>query len=311
MSIITEIQRLKQAKNDLFSAITAKGGELSANQSISDYASAVMNLKNSSSISGDIEFGYLKENGIIQLYDFSVTPPQSKGTGISAPLATILPEPYTGHVADGEYLRFTAIEDSTVSVYGTANICFDLVCRKNSGYWVRTPVNAIQLEAGEYVEFYGNYGGTAFLDIDLDEVETDDSNTINYKPFLGFETAGRLRCSGYLNAVSAFSNTLATGTYFALMAGCEGVISTPIIPKMTAVYNGKTDEFPFELLVVGSTVSEITAEFTDWNGAESVKWLQVAPNGTFRKPASLPAVHGTTSEGKSTFIPPEWTIENI
>ena len=172
MSIITEIQRLKQAKNDLFSAITAKGGELSAGQSISDYASAVMNLKNSSLISGDIEFGYLKEDGTIQLYDFSVTPPTDKGTSVSAELVTVLPRPYEGEITEGEYLRFTAIEDSTVSVYGTANICFDLVCRKNSGYWVRTPVNAICLEAGEYVEFYGNYSGTAFLDIDLNEVKS-------------------------------------------------------------------------------------------------------------------------------------------
>ena len=311
MSITTQIERLLAAKYDLFSAITEKGGELSADQSISDYAFAVMNLKNSTPISGNIDFGYLNYDGTIQLYDFTVTPPVEKGAPITADIVSVLPRPYSAAVPDGEYLRFTAIEDSTVSVCGTANICFDLVYRKNSGYWVRTPVSAIQLEAGEYVEFYGNYGGTAFLDIDLNEVRTGNSNTVNYKPFLGFETSGKLRCSGYLNSVSAFSNTLTTGTYFALMAGCEGVISTPIIPKMTAIYNGKTDEFPFELLVVGNTVSEITVEFTDWNGAENVKWLQVAQNGTFRKTASLPAVYGTTSEGKSTFIPPGWSVVNV
>lgn len=268
---------------------------------------------NLSSGGSSAEFGYITADGSIQLYDFNVTPPVKKGTPITADIVTVLPRPYEGDIVEGEYLRFTAVEDSTVAVHGTAGICFDLACRKNSGVWNEAPSGtAIMLSAGEYVEFYGNYSGTVFFDIDLEEVKTDTSNTINYKPFLFFETSGKLRCSGYLNSVSAFSNTLTTGIYSLLLAGCEGVISSPIIPKMTAVYDGKTDEFPFEFMMGAPSMDEITVEFTNWNGAENIKWLGVAETGTFRKPAALPTIFGETDEdGICTYIPQGWTVVDI
>lgn len=278
------------------------------------YVSEAKTYNLSSGSASSAEFGYLNADGTIQLYDFSVTPPVEKGSPITADIVSVLPRPYEGEIIEGEYLRFTAVEDSTVAVYGTAGICFDLACRKNSGVWNEAPSgSAFTLNAGEYVEFYGNYSGTAFLDIDLTEVESRASNTVNYKPFLAFETSGKLRCSGYLNSVSAFSNTLTTGTYSLLLGGCESVISSPIIPKMTAVYDSKTDEFPFEALIISSTMSEITVEFTDWNGAESVKWLKEVPEtGVFRKPAALPTIFGKRDkDGICTYIPPNWTVENI
>ena len=268
------------------------------------------------------EFGYVTADGSIQLYDFNVTPPVEKGSPITADIVTVLPRPYEGDIIEGEYLRFTAVEPSEVHAAKTENVT--LLYRKNSGYWVEAEKKTtIPLETGEYVEFYGNYQGTNWIEEMWDDVfehifsdfidrsETENENNVDSEN-LGFSTKGKLRCSGYINSVSEFRHTLAKGTYLLLMAGCEGVISSPIIPQMTAVYGDKTDDFPFYGLIASRELTEITVEFTSWGSAENVKWLQVAETGTFRKPAALPTIFGERDENElCTCIPPNWTVVNI
>lgn len=279
---------------------------------------------NLSSGSVPAEFGYLNTDGTIQLYDFSVTPPTDKGTSVSAELVTVLPRPYDGEITEGEYLRFTAVEDSTIQTYGkNINKTFSLTYRKNSGYWIKAVADeVIPLKAGEYVEFYGNYQGTTIFNDLFDEVfgDTTVDDTSDEALSLGF--TGKLQGSGYLNSISDFKTTLTKGDYRLLLldattididaGGQPALISSPIIPKMTAVFNGKTKEFPFGHMIGAPLMNEITVAFTDWNGAEEINWCQVAETGVFRKPAALPTIFGERDkDGVCTYIPPNWTVENI
>lgn len=273
---------------------------------------------NLSSGGSSAEFGYVTADGSIQLYDFSVSPPVEKGSPITADIVSVLPRPYQGEITEGEYLRFTAVEDSSVKVMGKVNQTFSLTYRKNSGYWVEAVEDeVIPLKAGEYVEFYGNYQGTTILNDLFDEVFGDTTVDDTSDEFLLFAFTGKLQGSGYLNSISEFKTTLTKGDYQMLLVNTDenvaGLISSPIIPKMTAIYNNKTDEFPFGTMIGAPFMNEITVEFTDWNGAEDVRWLyRVAETGTFRKPAALPTIFGKRDEdGVCTYIPPNWTVVDI
>lgn len=264
------------------------------------------------------EFGYVTADGTIQLYDFTVTPPVQKGTPITADIVTVLPKPYEGEIVEGEYLRFTAVEDSTVQTLGNnINKTFSLAYRKNSGYWIEAVAEeVISLKAGEYVEFYGNYQGTTIFEDLFDDWFDNPTVDDTSDEILIFTFTGKLQGSGRLNSISEFKTTLSKGDYRLLLANLNenetGLISSPIIPKMTAVYNGKTDEFPFSLMFLTPFMNEITVEFTDWNGAENAKWLKVAETGTFRKPAALPTIFGERDkDGDCTYIPQGWTVLDI
>ena len=264
------------------------------------------------------EFGYVTADGTIQLYDFTVTPPVEKGSPITADIVTLLPRPYEGEIIEGEYLRFTAVEDSTVLMQGTINKTFSLAYRKNSAYWVEAVANeVIPLKAGEYVEFYGNYQGTTVFDDIFDGMLDNPTIDDTSDEFLIFVFTGKLQGSGYLNSISEFKSTITKGDYRMLLLNADenvaGLISSPIIPKMTAIYNDKTDEFPFWGMIGAPFMTEITVEFTNWNGAEDVRWLyRVAEAGTFRKPASLPTIFGTINKNElCTYIPPNWTVVDI
>lgn len=56
MSLNEQIDRLYTVKSDLFSAINAKGGNLTVNQSISDYAAAITALPSGGGGGGEIVF---------------------------------------------------------------------------------------------------------------------------------------------------------------------------------------------------------------------------------------------------------------
>ena len=432
MSIASQIQRLKQAKNDLFNAITSKGGVLDSAESISVYASAIDAIEINAGESIDLDgvtvtsdkllagvvavnadgkkitgaipqvaatsdgkiitvpagfiaeaqtfsvgaflpdavvtvnknvvyitsgavdaqtvtipeavinksdtsvtvstgyvseeqffeiskaadavpdFGYINADGKVQIYDFTADVPVKSGEPFSSDIYTLPPPPYEGEVLPGEYLRFTAVEPSTVMLRGGGTEEFFMLYRKNElGYWSKVSFDApIQLDAGEYIEFYGNYPGTTFLE---DLFEEDAGEYDGTGCLIGFKTTGKLRASGYLNSVSEFKTAI-EGSYRLLFSECPGLLSTPAIPQMTGKdYKGDTIAFPFEAMMYAPDLEEIHVEFTNWNGAADKKWYFNLPQtGTFYKPSELPETRGTVdNSGFGTYIPPFWNVVNI
>lgn len=85
MSITTEIERLKLAKSNLFTAITAKGGLLTAEQTISDYASAVDSIEINTG--SDIDFTGVNVTADTLLAD--VTAINSAGLKVTGNIQTV------------------------------------------------------------------------------------------------------------------------------------------------------------------------------------------------------------------------------
>ena len=65
MSIATEIERLKKAKNDLFRAVTAKGGVLDLSQKLDEYASGVDTIPSAVEGSGKYRVRFFDYDGTI------------------------------------------------------------------------------------------------------------------------------------------------------------------------------------------------------------------------------------------------------
>ena len=176
----------------------------------------------------DISFGYINIEGKIQIYDLETAPPVLTEKPFAVQLYTLVQRPYELVVIDGDYLRFTAIEPSSVAVKARKYDSFGVLYRKSADQpWTRMENEVpVLLETGEYIELDGDYPGTKlFADVDGEETET-----------LFFTMTGKLYGSGHLNSISQFSTTLQGIGYFALFRDCTSLVSSPVIPQMTAYF---------------------------------------------------------------------------
>ena len=257
----------------------------------------------SSGTSGNsVVFGYVNVEGKIQPYDFETYPPSMTGEPFEAELHTLILRPADIDMVDGDYMRFTAEEPSTVSITAYQYDEFDIFYRKSSeAPWTRLENEVpVSLAAGEYMEVYGNYPGSTWVIL---------GTALEDSVHLQFTITGKVRASGYVNSISQFRTSLESSTlgYGLLFAECSGLLSSPIIPPMGV----GTSYVGNPLIMLGfsscSSLAEITVEFTEWGNdgdTDGAKWVSgVASSGVFRKPAALPVVYG---EG---FIPEGWTVE--
>ena len=91
MSIATEIERLKKAKNDLFRAVTAKGGVLDLSQKLDEYASGVDTIPSAVEGSGKYRVRFFDYDGtVLHEYDaddflaLSAMPANPTHTGLTS-----------------------------------------------------------------------------------------------------------------------------------------------------------------------------------------------------------------------------------
>lgn len=108
-------------------------------------------------------------------------------------------------------------------------------------------------------------------------------------------------CSSLLTIPTLPATEPADFCYYGMFASCSGITSAEINLTSLSAYS------LYLMFNRCANLSNITVHFTDWRADLNATnyWLyNVAPTGTFNKPAALPTIYGTSN------IPSGWTVVN-
>lgn len=298
MSIISEIERLQLAKNDLYNSITAKGAALTVEQSISDYASAVdaitvtTELPQVSVTADDLLSGVtaIDSNGIVVTgniptvelavsgYSVSIAPGYTQGGSV-----TITPEePEAATVTVNKNIVTITpgvIDEQTIEIPQTTAVLNGNVFSVNAGYVENTMLTVPKAE----ITYENNKAivGTGYVDSEL-VFDITNYYLCDHSPATITQEGAKIIIDGELT----YSHTIELAAAAVTETASQVTITPGWVDSELVFGKGsalvKVTEFvaPYDAYSAAESIGvtgfatyegyEETVDYSDWNGTYSV-----------------------------------------